>query len=101
MDARADYTLWENVQMLAPIPKHGWRFKMTLLVEQVVRGEFEHQTIEVGWFRSLSEEQCNTLGIPYRQNFGVGFTNRMALRIAFDGQHGRYFNGLKMTRRIE
>src|SRR4051794_1855345 len=45
---RADYNLCENLHMLAPTPKRT-KLDVTLHVEQVVRGEFVDQTLQLHW----------------------------------------------------
>jgi hypothetical protein len=92
---RADYSLCENLHMLAPIPKR-MKLDVTLQVERVVKGEFVAPTLQFHWLRSPTEEQSKTLGIPYRGGFDLGFTNGMQLRIGFDAHSGQSFDHLKI-----
>src|ERR1017187_5766781 len=84
---RADYSLCENLHMLAPRPKR-WKFDMTLSVDRVVKGEFSEQTIQVHWLRNPTQTQSKTLGIPYIPF--EPFTNGMPLRIGFTARSGQH-----------
>lgn len=90
---RADYNLWENLHMLAPIPKR-WKIDLTLQVELVVKGEFSEQSLQVHWLRSPTREQRETLGLPYQGGFV--FTNGMPLRIGFDSRSDKKLRNLKL-----
>jgi len=87
----ADYSFWENLQMLAPTPKR-WKLEMTLQVERVVAGDFGGQTLHLHWLRHPTQEQSETLGIPHRG----GFTNGMPLRIGFDDHSDKHFQHLNL-----
>jgi hypothetical protein len=88
---QADYNLWENFPMLAPIPKH-WKYDMTLQVERVVKGEFDDKTLELHWLREPTKEQYESLGISPSAMFS--FTNGTPLRIGFDGRSGEQLRNL-------
>jgi hypothetical protein len=90
---QADYNLWENFPMLAPIPKH-WKYDMTLQVERVVKGEFDDKTLELHWLREPTKEQYESLGISPSAMFS--FTNGTPLRIGFDGRSGEQLRNLKI-----
>src|SRR5213080_2249950 len=60
-EVRADYNLWENLHMLAPMPNRT-KFDVNLEVERVVKGEARNP-IYVHWLRSPTESQCRTLRI--------------------------------------
>jgi hypothetical protein len=92
---RADYSLCENLHMLAPIPKRT-KLDVTLQVERVVEGEFSDQTLQLHWLRNPTHEQSEMLGIPYRGGFYFGFTNGMPLRIGFDARSDQHFRHLKI-----
>src|SRR5262249_40406998 len=51
---RPDYSLCENLQMLAPVPKRT-KLDITFQVEQVLKGVFVDQTLECHWLRSPTE----------------------------------------------
>lgn len=89
---RTDYNLWENLQMLAPRPKH-WRYSMTLEVERVLAGEFESKTLTVHSLREPTPEQAVVLGFS-EQHFV--FTNGLPLQIGFDGLNGEHLRNLKI-----
>jgi hypothetical protein len=89
----ADYSLWENLSMLAPMPKH-WKYDMTLQVERVVKGEFDDKTLELHWLREPTKEQYDSLGISPAAMFS--FTNGTPLRIGFDGRSGEQLRNLKI-----
>ena len=95
--SQADYNLYENLQMLAPMPK---RFKLdvTFQVERVVKGEFSEQTLKLHWLRDPTKRQYETLGILRRDGFAAGFvfTNGMPLRIGFDARTDQHFRELKL-----
>jgi len=90
---RADYNLWENLSMLAPMPKH-WKYDITLQVERVVKGEFDDKTLQLHWLREPTKEQYDSLGISPSAIFS--FTNRTPLRIGFDGRSGDQLKNLKI-----
>jgi hypothetical protein len=90
---KADYDLWENLSMLAPMPKH-WKYDMTLQVERVVKGEFDDKTLELHWLREPTKEQYESLGISPSVFFS--FTNETPLRIGFDGRSGDQLKNLKI-----
>ncbi len=90
---RADYNLWENLHMLAPMPKR-WKFDMTLLVERVVEGEFREQSLQLHWLRNPTPEQKETLGL--HNSGGFVFTNGMPLRIGFDSRSDEKLRNLKL-----
>jgi hypothetical protein len=90
---RADYSLCENLHMLAPMPKR-WKFDMTLSVDSVVKGEFGEQTLQLHWLRNPTQTQSKTLGIPYIPF--EPFTNGMALRIGFSAHSDQHFRDLKI-----
>jgi hypothetical protein len=90
---RADYSLWENLQMLAPMPKR-WKFDMTLSVERVVKGEFGEQTLQIHWLRNPTQTQSKTLGIPYNPH--EPFTNGTPLRVGFSARSGQRLRDLKI-----
>ena len=90
---QADYDLWENLSMLAPMPKH-WKYDMTLHVERVVKGEFDDKTLQLHWLREPTKEQYESLGISPSAFFS--FTNGTPLRIGFDGRSGDQFKKLKI-----
>jgi hypothetical protein len=90
---QADYNLWENLSMLAPMPKH-WKYDMTLQVERVVKGEFDDKTLELHWLREPTKEQYNSLGITPSEF--LSFTNGTPLRIGFDGRSGEQLKNLKI-----
>jgi hypothetical protein len=92
--AQADYNLWENFSMLAPMPKH-WKYDMTLRVERVVKGEFDEKTLQLHGLREPTSEQRGLLGVSSAWPFGI--TNGMPLRISFDGRSGKQLNNLKIT----
>jgi len=91
--AMADYNLWENLSIGAPIPKH-WKYDMTLQVERVVKGEFDEKTLEFHWLSEPTQEQYVSLGISRPANFG--FTNGTPLQIGFDGRSGKQLKNLKI-----
>lgn len=93
--AKADYTLRENLSMLAPQPKH-WKYDMTLQVERVVKGKFEDKTIQLHSLREPTKEQYDLLGIsPAAMS---GFTNKTPLRIGFDDYSNGHFKNLKIVK---
>ncbi|MDB6032622.1 MAG: hypothetical protein JWM16_2960 [Verrucomicrobiales bacterium] len=92
---RADYSLCENLHMLAPIPKRT-KLDVTLQVQQVLKGEFVGERLQLHWLRSPSKQQSGTLRIPYRGGFDFGFTNGMQLRIGFGSHSGQSFEDLKI-----
>jgi hypothetical protein len=89
----ADYDLWENLSMLAPMPKR-WKYDLTLQVERVVKGEFDDKTLELHWLREPTKEQYESLGISPSTFFS--FTNGTPLRIGFDGCSGDQLKNLKI-----
>lgn len=91
--ARADYNLWENLHMLAPMPKR-WKLNMTLRVERVVKGQFAEPSLQVHCLRDATPEQSETLGLPYPGGFA--FTNGMPLRIGFDSRSDTQLRNLKL-----
>ena len=91
--AWADYNLWENLSVGAPIPKR-WKYDMTLQVERVVKGEFDDKTLELRWLREPTKEQYESLGISPSVFFS--FTNGTPLRIGFDGRSGDQLKNLKI-----
>jgi len=90
---QADYNLWDNLSMLAPMPKH-WKYEMTLQVERVVKGEFDDKTLQLHWLREPTQEQYESLGISPSAFFS--FTNATPLRIGFDGRSGEQLKNLKI-----
>jgi hypothetical protein len=90
----ADYNLWENLSMLAPIPKH-WKYDMTLQVERVVKGKFDEKTLQFHGLREPTSEQRSLLGFSSSWPFGI--TNGTLLRISFDGRSGKQLKNLKIT----
>jgi hypothetical protein len=90
----ADYNLWENLSMLAPMPKR-WKYDMTLQVERVVKGEFDEKTLQLHWLREPTSEQRSLLGFSSSWPFGI--TNGTLLRISFDGRSGKQLKNLKIT----
>jgi hypothetical protein len=92
---RADYSLCENLHMLAPTPKRT-KLDATLQVNRVVKGEFAGQLLQLHWLRSPTREQSNTLGIPHGGGYDFGFTNGMQLRLGFDAQSSQGFDRLKI-----
>lgn len=93
--ARADYSLCENLHMLAPMPQ---RMKLDAIfhVERVLKGACPDPSLPVHWLRSPTAEQSATLGLPYRGGHYVSFTNGMLLRIGFDKHSGAQFRNLKI-----
>jgi hypothetical protein len=91
--AQANYDLWENLSMLAPMPKH-WKYDMTLHIERVIKGEFDDKTLELHWLREPTKEQYESLGISPSAFFS--FTNETPLRIGFDGRSGEQLKNLKI-----
>jgi len=91
--AQADYNLWENLSMLAPMPKY-WEYDMTLQVERVVKGDFDEKTIELHWLREPTRAQRNVLRVSETWPFGI--TNGTRLRISFEGRSGSYLKNLKI-----
>lgn len=103
--AMADYDLWENLSMLAPVPKR-WKYDTTLQVERVVKGDFAEKTVQLHWLREPTSQQFNSLGVS--PNAGIPpdswsvllgselFTNGTPLRIGFDGHYGKQFRNLKI-----
>jgi hypothetical protein len=89
----ADYNLWENLSVGAPMPKH-WKYDMTLQVERVVKGEFHEKTLELHWLREPTKEQYESLGISPSAMFN--FTNGIPLQIGFDGRSGDQLKNLKI-----
>jgi hypothetical protein len=92
---KADYNLRENLSMLAPKPKH-WKADITLMVQRVVKGEFNEKAIELHDLRSPTKEQADLLGISSAAMFN--FTNRIFLRIGFDGRSGEQLKNLKIMK---
>ena len=90
---RADYSLCESLQMLAPMPKR-WKFDMTLSVERVVKGEFGEQTLQIHWLRNPTQTQSKTLGIPYIPHEPL--TNGTPLRVGFSARSGQRLRDLKV-----
>jgi hypothetical protein len=103
--AEADYNLWENLQIGAPIPKR-WKYDMTLQVERVVKGNFDEKTIQLHSLREPTGKQLDSLGVfpdagipPDSWSGLLGpqlFTNGTPLRIGFDGRYGKQFSNLKI-----
>jgi hypothetical protein len=96
--AMADYNLWENLSMLAPMPEH-WKYDSTLQVERVIKGQFEGKLIELHWLREITSTQYESLGIPPRPSGDL--TNGTPLRVGFDGFSGKRLKNLKLTLRPE
>jgi hypothetical protein len=93
--ARADYSLGENLHMLAPMPQR-MKLDATFHVERVLKGTCPDATLPVHWLRSPTAEQSATLGIPYRGGHYVSFTNGMLLRIGYDNRSGTQFRKLRI-----
>ena len=93
-----DYNLWENLQMLAPMPRH-WKTDLTFAVEHVVRGKFDGQSIRLHWLRDPTPEQSQLLGIA--KTNGFAFNTGMPLRLGFDSGSGRQWHHLKLMVRNE
>ncbi|MEI9865430.1 MAG: hypothetical protein WDN00_12925 [Limisphaerales bacterium] len=89
----ADYSLWENMQMLAPKPKR-YKFEMTVQVERVVQGEFDAQSICIRWLHTPTQQQRETLGIANLVRFP--FTNGMPLRVGFDSCTDQHLQNFKL-----
>src|SRR5690349_14828144 len=68
--AQADYNLWENLSMLAPMAKY-WKYDMTLQVERVVKGDFDEKTIELHCLREPTRDQRSLLGVSLAWPFGI------------------------------
>jgi len=91
--ARADYNLREKFSMLAPRAKH-WKLESVLLVERVVKGDFDEPMLELQWLRGLTPEQYESLGVSPQPNGNL--TNGTLLRIGFDGRSGEHLKNLKI-----
>ena len=89
---KADYSLRENLSMLAPVPKH-WKYDMTLRVERVVKGDFDEKTIQLHWLSEPTREQRSLLGVSPAWPFD---TNGTPLQIGFDGRSGKRLKNLKI-----
>lgn len=88
----ADYNLWENLHMLAPMPKR-WKANMTLHVEQVVQGEFTDPNIQLQWLRDPTRKQREILGIEQEKSL---FRRGIPLRIGFSSYNGKKAKNLKL-----
>ena len=95
---RADYNLWENLQMLAPMPKRR-KIDMSLQVERVVQGEFTEPSMHVHWLREPTQEQSEILGVARRG--GSAFMNGIRLRVGFDSYSDRHLRNLKLMVRYD
>ena len=87
----ADYNLWENMQMLAPMPKR-WKIDMMLQVERVVQGEFTEHSLRIHWLREPTEEQNKVVGMAGRHDF----TNGLPMRVGFDSRSDEHLRNLKL-----
>ena len=93
---QADYNLWENLHMLAPIPKRT-KLDITFQVRRVVKGRFDDHNFQVHWLRSPTKEQSELLGLPYHGGIDHGFTNGMPLRIGFDQRAGDQLSNIRIV----
>jgi len=91
--AQADYSLRENLSMLAPVPKQ-WKYDVTLQVERAVKGDFDEKTIQLHWLREPTREQRSLLGVS--PAWPLGTTNGTPLEIGFDGRSGKQLKNLKI-----
>jgi hypothetical protein len=94
LTVQADYSFWENLHMLAPMPNRT-KFDVNFEIERVVKGDAA-RPIYVHWLRNPTPAQCRVLGIPPTSSWGTGFTNGMPLRIGFSRQTDKGLEALRI-----